>query len=481
MSSPLSLNGDAASLANWISESPIIDNPLALQRSKAAFIDTIACILAAAHEPATTNVFNALRSVGNGLCSVIGRAETLSAENAALVNGTAAHALDFDDNFLPAVTHASAVLVPALLALGEEVGASGDQLLDAYIVGLEIQAWLGHHMIPAHYTAGWHATSTIGAIGAAAACVRILALDNQSALCALSLATSMASGSKVQFGSMAKPLHAGLAARAGIMAARLASAGVKANENPFDGPWGFISLHHATAETAHPSAQQLAIIKDGLAQKRWPCCASAHRTLDAIQQLMQEHQLTAGDITKIETTVPDNNFQNLRFNRPKTINEARFSMTFCVAVMLQNGTLKLNDFSTETLQDPRIISLMKRVTMHSAGPQSDAGTSIWDFPATTVIHTKNQQHYERSILHPVGTISEPISEQDLSKKYFECAENLFPKEHLEGLFRSLLTFEKQKIRHIASRLRKQEAKMVDPGITINRLTREGTISLGAKT
>ncbi len=448
-------DGSARALADWIAEVPTIMDPLARERAKAAFIDTIACMLAAAHESSTRHVFEALRYSGQGMCSAVGHHETLSAENAALLNGTAAHALDYDDNFLPAVTHASAVLVPSLLSLGEEVGASGDQLLDAYIVGLEIQAWLGRYMIPSHYAAGWHATSTIGAIGAAAACVRILTLDNQSALGALSLATSMASGSKLQFGSMAKPLHAGLAARAGITAARLASAGVNANEEPFDGPWGFMSLHHSAMPEVARHPDELSILKDGLAQKRWPCCASAHRTLDAIQAMMRENDIRPEEIEQIETIIPDSNYRNLRFNSPANENEARFSMTYTAAVIALRQAITLRDFRPDMIRDPVTRDFMTKIQMISAGPQSDQGEGIWDDPAQTRILTHTRGVFEQSVLHPVGTIHHPLSETDLHQKFTECAAFLLSEEQSAELYSRLLNLENEKIRHIAPLLRQR--------------------------
>jgi hypothetical protein len=159
---------------------------------------------------------------------VIGTGAALAAPWAALVNGTAAHALDFDDNFDPAKAHATAVLAPAILALGEQEGASGADCLDAYIAGLQILGRTGQGVNPAHRNRGWHATATVGAIGAAAACARLLRLDDERAAAALSVATSMAAGFMSQFGTMTKPLHAGLAAKAGVLAASLARTGLTA-------------------------------------------------------------------------------------------------------------------------------------------------------------------------------------------------------------------------------------------------------------
>jgi 2-methylcitrate dehydratase PrpD len=453
MNQMVPFSNSAEGLAHWISNVPVITDQQAIGRAKAAVIDTFACILAARFEPVVQKVFDGLMGDGSGSCSVVGYGETFSAENAALINGTAAHALDFDDNFLPAVTHASAVLVPALLSLGEDVGASGDQILDAYIVGLEVQAWLGHHMVPAHYAAGWHATSTIGTVGAAAACARLLSLDADVSLAALSLATSMASGSKIQFGSMTKPLHAGLAARAGIMAAKLAMAGIDAHRDPFFGPWGFVSLHHSEMHAAAPDTSQLAIIKHGLTQKRWPCCASTHRTLDALFDLISTHQIGADDIDHIETIIPDSNVRNLRFNDPHNVAEARFSMTYCAAALVHNQTLDLSDFTPAALLQPEVQALMKRIKMKSAGISSDKGEGIWDTPAITILNTRSGHNYRQTVFQPIGAITEPLSLDELSEKFRICTQRTMPCERAAALLSDLQALEQQEVRHIAAYFR----------------------------
>ncbi len=443
----------AADLALWISETPAISNHTALERANSAFIDTVACMVAAASDPAPEKVFQAVRLSGVGVCSVVGHTETLSAENAAMVNGTAAHALDFDDNFLPAVTHASAVLVPALLALGDEIGASGNVLLDAYVIGIETQAWLGRRMIPNHYSAGWHSTSTIGAIGAAAACARLLALDSESTLNSLSIATSMAGGSKIQFGSMTKPLHAGLAARAGIASTRLSSFGLKANEEPFNGHWGFIELHHGNTAQNLKRTNNLSIIVDGLAQKRFPCCASAHRTLDAIVALRDEHDIRAENIKLIETVIPDSNYRNLRFKNPKDEKEARFSMTYCAAVAAVYGRLTLSDFTPEAVIRQEVSDVMQRVEMLEAGSASDSGSGIWDFPARTAIHLHDGSTLEKQVLYPIGTINKPLLQKNLTTKFQECAEHSLDQAVSDELQERLNNFQCEKVRHLTALLR----------------------------
>ncbi|MCF6231627.1 MAG: MmgE/PrpD family protein [Rhodobacteraceae bacterium] len=414
--------GNLAAFAEWIAQTPVITHPVALETARAAFEDTIACMIAGAGDPATLAVAKGVSHSGTGPCPVGGQDVSRPAEVAALVNATAAHALDFDDNFLPAVTHASAVLVPALLALGAEVDANGDDLLDAYVVGLEMQAWLGHFMIPAHYGAGWHATSTIGAIGAAAACARLLDLDREKTTHALSIACSMAGGSKVQFGTLTKPLHAGLAARAGIAATRLAEGGVTANPDPVFGDWGIIALQNGNQTHASNKRSELSIVVDGLAQKRFPCCGSAHRSLDAIIYLRTKHDLKPDQIDRIETEIPGSNYDNLRFPTPKTASEARFSMTYCGALAMIFGQVRLSDFTADAVMRPEVRSFMDKIAMQDAGLVSRTAGGIWDCPARTSIFLRTGEVLQKDVMAPVGTINTPLSAADIDTKFSDCTD-----------------------------------------------------------
>ena len=203
----------------WLAETPDAWPAAAIESAHRQFIDVIGVTIPGAAEPAAQRVFETVRGWGAGPSTALMLGARLAPPWAALVNGTAAHALDFDDNFDPAKAHATAVLAPAILALAETEGASGRACLDAYVAGLQILGRVGQGVNPAHRNRGWHATATVGAIGAAAACARLLRLDARAAGYALSIATSMAGGFMSQFGTMTKPLHAGLAAKAGVMAA----------------------------------------------------------------------------------------------------------------------------------------------------------------------------------------------------------------------------------------------------------------------
>jgi 2-methylcitrate dehydratase PrpD len=220
-----------------------------------------------------------------------------------MANGTAAHALDFDDYEDPGATHPSAVLVPALLALGEERQAPGGDLLDAYIAGLEIIVRLGAAVNLSHYHRGWHATGTLGAVGAAAAGARLLKLNVRDVGYAFGIAASMASGFKSQFGTMAKPLHAGLAAKAGVLAASLAAEGMTASAEVFDGEWSILRLMAGSEAEGFAGALRdlgdpLAIESYGLVIKPYPCCGYIHGTLDGILDLRRAEGLSAPDIAR---------------------------------------------------------------------------------------------------------------------------------------------------------------------------------------
>ena len=238
--------GPTHCMAAWIEAAPRSWSEIALARAEAAFIDTVACMLAGADDPAARRARATTARWGAGDATICGTPTRQAEPWAALANGTAAHALDYDDVLEIANAHVSAVLVPAILALGEERQAAGEDCLDAFIVGVEIMARLGEAMNMTHYFLGWHTTLTLGSISAAAAAARLLKLDAARASAAISIATSMASGLKLHLGTMTKPIHAGLAAKNGILAAAMAESGVTAAEDIFEGERGFVALFAGT-------------------------------------------------------------------------------------------------------------------------------------------------------------------------------------------------------------------------------------------
>jgi len=414
-----------APLARWVASAPRIRRPRALALARDAFQDIVACMIAGATDDATRRVARAAARWGKGRSSVAGHALRLPAPAAALVNGTAAHALDYDDNFHPMAGHATAVLVPAILAVAEEFGSSGHAVLDAYIVGLEAQAWVGAGVNLVHYERGWHSTSTVGVFGAAAACARLRGLDAAGATAALSLAFSMAGGSKRQFGTMAKPLHAGLAAQHGVMAAALAAAGVTGIGEPLEGPWSFRDLFAGESSPGYAKrkpASPLAIEAFGLKVKIHPCCASVHCAVDALLSLRQEHGFTASDVKNVDVLVNRMSFDNLPYPRPRTELEARFSMHWCIALALSQGRLGLADFTPVALRREELRALLPRVAMTHTRPAKphplkDNGRE----PASVTVRLKDGRTLSRYAQHPRGTLQAPLAPGSLDAKFEDCA------------------------------------------------------------
>ncbi|WP_439628411.1 MmgE/PrpD family protein [Shinella sp.] len=396
----------------------------AMERARDAVIDTLGCMIAGAHDPAVQAVVDAFRdelSSGGDCWLVIGGAAPSSL--AALVNGKAAHALDFDDNFHPARAHASAVLVPALLAVAGASSTSGRHFLEAYLTGLEAQAAVGFGVNPSHYNRGWHGTSTVGTIGAAAGVARLLGAGIEQTAHAMSLATSMACGPKGQFGTPAKPLHAGIAARNAVEAARLALAGSAGRLDILERSQGFLDLFGGDEPRGwadwHPEDAHV-IETRGLVTKRHPCCASTHRAIDALLDLKHEQDLTAADIARIETKVGLSAVRNLVYREPENGMQARFSMHYCLATALMNDGLSLKDFEPSALHRPQIQALMSRIEMTSYTAEEERGHERLPHRITVTLKNGSVLHHAR--LYAKGSREDALDVDQRRRKFADCLE-----------------------------------------------------------
>lgn len=402
-------------------------------RAEAAFRDVLGCMFAGAGEPAVTAAATAMAAWHAGQSRRLGSAAGIPSPAAALINGTAAHVLDYDDNFFPAITHASAVLVPALLALGDEIDAALPALIEAYVAGLEIQARLGRLANPRHYESGWHATSTLGAIGAAAACAKLLRLDARRTAWAISLGASLAGGSKLQFGSAAKPLHAGAAAMHGVLAARLAEAGLDASERIFEGPWGFLA-HHAAEQQSEPLAQVPPSIEvEGLVAKLYPSCMSSHLGIDGLLALKQSHAFAPADIERIELEMPKYMIDNLRFTAPESPTEARFSMNYCAAVALIDGPPTLAHFTIPAVARADLHKLGRRVHMRVRVPDAAAAALPWGGDAIARLILRDGRVLETVAGAPKGSGPNPLTPDEARLKFRDCGLQSLDEADLDAL------------------------------------------------
>lgn len=419
-----------------------VASPLALLRASQAVTDTIGCMLAGAGDGATRSVANTFCSnVGENGTSTVVRRRHASASVAALVNGTAAHCLDFDDNFHPARAHASAVLVPALLSIATaNAEISGMQFLHAYLVGLEAQAAVGFGVNPSHYNKGWHGTSTVGCIGAAAGVASLLGLGADGIVQAMSIATSLASGPKGQFGTAVKPLHAGMAARNAVEAALLARAGMAGRLDILERPQGLLDLAGGDAargwdELAFDDSH--IIETRGLVTKRHPCCASTHRAIDAMLDLRNQFGFTSDDVVGIETKVGISAADNLAYPEPADPMEARFSMQYCLAAALVQGRLSLSDFTESEIFRPDIRRHMAKVTMGAYSTTEERG--LERLPHKIVLRLADGRLLKAEKLHATGSVETPLSDVDRRVKFLDCLAwaGLPEKDHLYEILLNL--------------------------------------------
>jgi len=417
----------------WLAETPADWPEAAWEAAHRALIDIIGVAIPGAAEPVARKAFDTVSAWGTGPATAIGMGAALPAPWAALVNGTAAHALDFDDNFDPAKAHATAVLAPAILALAEQEGASGRQCLDAYIAGLQILGRVGQGVNPAHRNRGWHATATVGAIGAAAACARLLGLDAPRAAHAVSIATSMAAGFMSQFGTMTKPVHAGLAAKSGVLAASLARAGIDAGLATLDGPTGMNRLmvgpdyeqlrddlthvehgQNLRFETERVGAPLL-LLSSGLKLKRFPNCGSAHRAMDGLAALIDAHGFCAHDIAAIHVRAPITHLNNLMYTAPADALQAKFSLEYGLACIAVTGNCTLADFTADAAARPALQALYARIHRHPVDKAEG------EFPTQVEVALGDGRVFRAVVPWPAGSLAMPFTEAQLWAKFDGCA------------------------------------------------------------
>ncbi|HJZ71289.1 MAG TPA: MmgE/PrpD family protein [Vicinamibacterales bacterium] len=394
-----------------------------------AFLDTIGVTLAGVGEPAARIVQRVTGTESSGACGVIGTSLRTSAANAALANGTAAHALDFDDMCFVSLAHPSAPLVSAALAAGEWTGASGAELLDAYVVGFEIEGRLGRAMNPRHYRRGWHCTATIGTIGTAAAAARLFGLDVEQTGHALAIAASEASGVKENFGTMVKPLHAGLAARNGVMAAQLARGGLTASAAAIDGTQGFLAAmdsERSSLDGAADLGTRWEIVDTGITVKLYPSCAGTHPTLDALLDLRRLVGFTAADVEAVEIGVDPIVPTILIHDRPTTGLEGKFSMPFCAAAAVVHGRVGNETFDASHLQDEAVRAMQSRVTMR-VDPTLDSSAPPLTQSRVTV-RLRDGRALTAEAKGARGYPTRPAGDDELGAKFLSCAEAALTRE-----------------------------------------------------
>lgn len=420
----------------------------AIRTAELAIADTIGCILAGANDLAVIKLARTIpdeQAGSSSKSSSVRHGFPISARDAAAVNGCAAHALDFDDNVMPAVIHSSAVLTPALFALAEDIGASGADIVRAFIVGMEVNAKIGTLVNPGHHESGWHTISTIGMIGTAAACAALMKLDSEKVVHAMSLAFSMASGSKLQFGSEAKPLHSGLSAAGGIWAAQLAHEGFEGNTDVLQGKWSFQDLYNGSGPTEaflpvfFPETP-LAIDEYPPVAKLYPCCGSSHLGIGAILALRGKHRIDPADVTRVEVHMQKVMTENVRYKAPVDEKQARFSMAYCAAVALVHGVPRLSHFSPEAFihPDPVVARIVPLVESIVRNPTPETRMLPFGGDCYVEVRLRGGEVLSEVAAYPKGCVENPLTSEERRIKFLDCATARLGGAGATRLYESLL-------------------------------------------
>jgi len=397
----------------------------AIRVVRSGFIDTIATMLAGRDEPVTRIVRDHVRAKRSNLteATLLLGEERAGAADAALVNGVAAHALDYDDVALAG--HPSTVLVPAVLAEAETLGVSGLAAIRAYLVGYEVWAELIGREADAHHNKGWHPTGVFGTVAAAAAAANLRGLGTEQSRHALAIAASLASGLTANFGTMTKPFHAGRAAANGIEAVRLAQAGMTAAPDAFEHGGGFLAAlsPRGNVDRMRPATQlgtKLAILELGLSIKQYPMCYATHRVIDGVLDLARAGPIKAMDVERIEATIGTTQAGMLRNHAPTTGLEAKFSLEFAVASALIAGQVGLGELTDAFVQRPDVRDAMGKVSIATTEARCPLEPAF-ALSDRVVLHMKDGRTFDSGeIRFARGNAQRPLREAELRAKFLDC-------------------------------------------------------------
>ncbi len=388
-------------------------------------IDTVATMIAGRNEPVVRIVRQHVEARHSNApeASVLMGAERLPAQDAALINGTAGHALDYDDVALGG--HPSTVLVPALMAEGETIGASGAELLRAYLVGYEVWAELISREADSHHLKGWHPTAVFGTVAAAAAIACLRRLSIEACRNAISLSASMAAGLVANFGTMTKPFHAGRAASAAVEAVRLAMRGMTASPDAIEHQAGFLRAlsPKGNLDLERPAdglGRTLRILESGLSVKKYPICYATHRVIDAVIDLARKENLRPDDAESVHASIGVAQASMLRNHAPVTALEAKFSLEFAVASALVARAVGLAQLSDDFVSRQDVRQAMKKVEISTVQTTCPI-EPVFAFSDRVRIRLKDGRVLDSGeIRFARGNMKLPLREEELKAKFLDC-------------------------------------------------------------
>jgi len=380
------------------------------------FMNWVGCAVGAANHESAQAALAAVRMLQPApRATVLGRADKVDMASAALVNGITSHTFDFDDTHLKTIIHPAGPVASALLALAEQTGASGRQLIDALVLGIDVSCRIGNVMYPDHYDRGWHITGSTGTLGAAAACARLLGLDVQRTAMALGIAASQPVGMREQFGTMTKPFHPGAAARTGLMAALLAQNGFTASPKAIEAPRGMvqtISTKCDWREATDELGQRFEISFNSY--KPFACGIVIHPSIDACVQL-REQGVEPGQVERIELKVHSLVLELTGKKTPADGLQAKFSVYHGCAAGLTFGRAGEEEFSDEVVNRPDMVALRAKVAATVDDAIDEASADV-----TAILADGRRVHV--FVEHAIGSLERPMSDAQLAGKFHALAD-----------------------------------------------------------
>ncbi|MGH8611032.1 MAG: MmgE/PrpD family protein [Gammaproteobacteria bacterium] len=445
--------GATEKIARFVVDTGYKDIPRdAVEKVKRTALDCVGAALAGAVEPVSQAITGYVTKRGGPpQASVFGAGLKVSVPDAALANGCIAHSLDYDDCGMK-IGHPSVLVLPAVLSLGEYLGASGQDILTAYILGLEIEGKIALHADFKLMQSRLNHQSWYGSIGAAAACARLLRLDVAKTRMALGIAANFACGLSANHGSMAGAMAAGNACRNGVTAALMAQEGVTANPNIIEAKNGFYdtlvgSGHYDAERMAESLGKRFYIESPGIGLKKYPSCYHTHRALDGVFQLMGEHRFSDKDIAEVDVGTSERAMRVLAFSEPATPYQAKYSMPYCIAAAVVDGQVTLDTFTAHKFEDRGIVETRKKV--HLSFPDvpiwpglADVGPDTEFVGNPVTIRTTDGRSYSARVDIPRGDPALPLTDDELLVKYRDCSRSQLRPEDIERSVGVVLGLEK---------------------------------------
>lgn len=434
----------AEATAAWVSGFDAGSAPAEVRRAaERCIVDVTGVMLAGSVESTITALRRSvLEEYAAGPCTLFGASETGYAKAATLVNGAAAHALDFDDTCYDGIVHGSAVVWPAVLAAAQRENVSGAEALSAFIAGVETEYALGRAFGDALYYRGWWNTAVLGAIGAAAGAARALRLDAAATAHAIAIAACQPAGLRAVFGTTAKPYICGRAAQLGLHAALAARAGLTGPGRVFEAPGGFLDVlrdRGSGSVSVEVPGKRFSLVSPGIAFKLHPACSATLAAVEACREILRDNDLDADAVEEVVCEVTPLVDMCLVYPRPATVNEAQFSLPFTVGCVLAFGDFSLEHLKPAFLHDDRLQAAMAKVTMRRSDTLAASESDRRNFPeaASLTLVTKDGRRFRNFKGAASGMPANPVSDERLNEKFRDCAGRVMRPDAAETLLNNL--------------------------------------------